>query len=124
MKPKERQSLDEILQSVSDVLFPDKLGKEKVDVNSKDFDGDTPLHILISRGNNYGAELLIESGANINAVGDMGETPLHVAITRKNIKAIQMLVESGAVTNIKSEFNETAKEKALKIGGEIGKLFE
>jgi len=124
MKNKERQTLDEILQSVSDFIYPDKMGKAKVEINSKDVCGDTPLHVLIGRGNNYGIELLIDNGAEINAVGDMGETPLHVAISQENTKAIELLLKSGAKTNIKSEFNETAIEKANKKGGEIAQLIK
>jgi len=124
MKTKKRQTLDEILQSVSDTIYPDKLGTAKVEITSKDVDGDTALHILISRGNNYGTELLIESGADINAVGDMGETPLHVAISRDNIDAIKSLLKAGAKTNIKSEFNETAIEKANKKGPQLAKHFQ
>ena len=124
MKNKERQSLDEILQSVSDFLLPDKMGKAKVEINSTDVCGDTPLHVLIARSNNYGIELLIYNGANVNAIGDMGETPLHVAISCENIKVIQLLLKSGADANIKSEFNETAIEKAKSKGGQIAKLLE
>jgi len=124
MKIKERQSLDEILQSVSDFLYPDKMGKAKVEINSTDVCGDTPLHVLIARGNNYGIELLIDKGAKVNAIGDMGETPLHVAISYENIKAIELLLKIGADTNIKSEFNETAIEKAKTKGGQIAKLLE
>ena len=122
MKNKERQTLDEILQSVSDSLYPDKMGKAKVEVNSKDSCGDTPLHVLSSRGNNYGIELLIENGAEINSIGDMGETPLHVAISQERFKAIELLLKSGAKTNIKSEFNETAIEKANKKGSHVAKI--
>ena len=122
MKNKERQTLDEILQSVSDSLYPDKMGKAKVKINSKDVCGDTPLHVLSRRGNNYGLELLLENGAEINAIGDMGETPLHVAISKENIKAIELLLNSGAKVNIKSEFNETAIEKAKKKGGQIATI--
>ena len=123
LKHKERQSLDEILQSLSESLYPDKMGNAKVKINSTDVDGDTPLHVLAGRCNIYGLEVLIESGAEVNAVGDMGETPLHVAISQNDMKAIQLLLNAGANINIKSEFNETAKEKAVKIGGEIAKLF-
>lgn len=120
---KKRKSFEEILLSVSDVLFPAELGKKHVEIDSKDVDGDTPLHVLIWRNDVYGAQLLIKAGADVNAIGDMGETPLHVAISKENEPIIVALLEAGADTNIRSEFGETAIEKASKKGESIKKLF-
>jgi ankyrin repeat protein len=126
MKTKIRESpdLEEVLQSTSDVLFPAKMGKAKVKINSRDCDGDTPLHVMMWRSDHYGAELLINAGADINAVGDMGETPLHVAISKEDLFLIELLLRKGARTDIKSEFNETAQEKAKKKGKQIWKTFK
>ena len=74
-KNKVRQTLEEILQSTSDTLFPADLGDKKVCVDSVGCSGDTPLHVMVRRQNSYAIEALIENGACINAVGDMGETP-------------------------------------------------
>lgn len=120
---KKRQSLEEILQSVSDTLFPDKLGKAVVTVGSTDVMGDTPLHVLALRGNDYGIRLLIEAGADVNAVGDMGETPLHVAVRQGSAKAVEALLEAGGDPNIVSEFNQSPRQMAESAGREIAKLF-
>lgn len=48
--------------------------------------------------------LLIENGANIDAIGDMGETPLHVGISKNEKRAIDALLEAGTRTGIVSEF--------------------
>ena len=109
-KPKARQSLSEILQSTSDTLFPADLGERKVDLDSQDVDGDTPLHVVLWRDDYYAAETLIEAGAKLDAIGDMGETPLHVAINRGNVRATRALLEAGADTKIRSEFGKTADE--------------
>jgi uncharacterized protein len=91
-----------------------------VDICSTDVDGDTPLHVLLWRKDTVGSLLLIQHGANVNAIGDMGETPLHVAIRQENIKAIQAMLAVGARTDIVSEFGQSprslAKEKGLNIG--------
>jgi len=116
--------LDNLLQSVSDVLFPDQLGKRKVETNSRDSDGDTPLHVIARRNDLKGIKLLIKAGADVNAIGDMGETPLHAALSQKNKEIIRALLQAGANPNIRSEFGETAMEKAAKMGHEFKTLIE
>lgn len=122
MRPKKRQSLQEILQSTSDALFPDKLGEAIVTIESRDCDGDSPLHVLIWRGDNYGAKTLIQAGADVNAVGDMGETPLHVALRQDNLEIVELLVEFGASADIVSEFGRCARDLAAEKGGRVAKL--
>ncbi|MFT7150886.1 MAG: ankyrin repeat protein [Nonlabens sp.] len=114
--------LEEILASTSDTLFPEQLGNARVTIESKDCDGDTPLHVLVRRGDSYAVNLLIESGAEVNAIGDMSETPLHIAIRKENIPIVELLLSAGAKSDICSEFNKTAKEQALEKGGKIAKL--
>ena len=111
-----QRTLNEVLKSTSDSLFPAELGKAEVRIDSTDSDGETPLHVLIWRGDAEGALLLIESGANIDAVGDMGETPLHVAISKNDKRAIDALLEADARTDIVSEFGQTQAEKARQYG--------
>ena len=65
--------------------------------------------------------MLIESGANVNAIGDMGETPLHIAIRKDNRAIVRALIEAGAETNGVSEFGATASalaaDKDIDISG-------
>ncbi|MGH1460439.1 MAG: ankyrin repeat domain-containing protein [Neptuniibacter sp.] len=121
--PKKRLSLEEILASTSDTLFPAELGEKPVTIESTDCDGDTPLHVMVWRNDRYAVDALIEAGANIDAIGDMTQTPLHIAVGKEDLYIIEELLKAGAKTNIRSEFNETAYERALKKGGEIVKLF-
>ena len=109
-KTRDSRTLDEILQSTSDVLFPAELGERQVSIDSKDVNGDTPLHVMLWRNDSYAALILIESGADVNAVGDMGETPLHIAIRKENAKVARALRDAEAKTDIRSEFDETAAE--------------
>ena len=115
------RTLAEILQSTSDSLFPDDLGEARVSIDSTDCDGDTPLHVLIWRGDTEGALCLIANGAPIDAVGDMGETPLHVAISKRNHRLVEALLEAGARTDVVSEFGWTAVSKAAQYGVQFGK---
>jgi ankyrin repeat protein len=109
-KPKDRRSLSEILQSTSDVLFPGELSEKQIDLHSRSLEGDTPLHVLLWRNDNFGIEVLIDAGADIDSIGDMDETPLHIAIRRENARATRSLLQAGAKTDIRSEFGETARE--------------
>ncbi len=117
-----RQSLDETLQATSDVLFPADLGEAKVTIFSRDCDGDTPLHVMVRRADNYAVQQLIEAGSDVNAIGDMGETPLHTAVYAGSAEIIKLLLAAGARDDIRSEFGDTQLERAINIGGEVAKL--
>ena len=110
------------MQSTSDVLFPAELGEHRVSLSSRDADGDSPLHVLAWRSDVEGVELLVDAGADANAIGDMGETPLHVAIHRRCIPIVVILVRAGARTDIPSEFGATPLDLATEVGGEIAKI--
>ena len=69
------------------------LQKEKIDLNTKDQFGYTPLNRAILYKNTKGAELLIESKADLNATNEYGETPLHLAIAKRNIKVARLLFQ-------------------------------
>ena len=112
----DNRTLYEVLQSTSDCLYPAELGEAKVRIDNTGCDGDTPLHVLIWRGDTAGAVLLIENGAPVDAAGDMGETPLHAAISKKDMATIDALIKAGARTDIVSEFGKTALEKASSEG--------
>lgn len=60
--------------------------------------------------------LLINAGANINAIGEMGETPLHIAIRKGSVEIVEALLKASALTSIRSEFGQTAVELAVEKG--------
>ena len=118
------RTLDEILQTTSDSLFPIDLGRRQVAIDSRGCDGDTPLHVLLWRKDFGGAKLLLEAGADPNAVGDMGETPLHVAIRQNASDIVDSLLAAGANPDIRSEFGETPRAMAAVNKGVIARLFK
>jgi ankyrin repeat protein len=109
--------VNDILQSTSDVLFPEDSGDRPVAVDSVGACGDTPLHVMAWRNDVEGAKLLLDAGANVDVVGDMGETPLHVAVGQGNRELVLLFLQAGANCDIRSEFGTTAKEEALARGG-------
>jgi len=66
------------------------------DINIRDIDGSTPLHIATNSSNIDIVKYLILSGADINQVDNYGRTPLYNATIQSNIDMIKYLVESGA----------------------------
>lgn len=59
--------------------------------------GETPLHIatMVKDGERC-VDLLIKSGADVDAVEIKQETPMHFAARFNNLKAVQLLLEDGA----------------------------
>jgi ankyrin repeat protein len=123
-KSKTRESLEAILASCSDTLFPAEMGKATVTLNSRDVEGDTPLHVMLWRENTYGALLMIAEGADVNAVGDMSETPLHSAVRRADVQVVAALLKAGANPAVVSEFGQTPKDMAKEIGGAVLDCFQ
>ena len=53
------------------------------DVNQKNDEGRTPLHLAVEIANKKIVKLLIEKGANVNSIDNEGFTPLDMAIDRE-----------------------------------------
>ncbi|MGY8732999.1 MAG: ankyrin repeat domain-containing protein [Pirellulales bacterium] len=73
------------------------------DVNAKASNG-TPLHLAATFGHKEIAELLIDKGADVNAVGGLlGWTPLHWAAREGRKEVAELLIAKGADVNAKDE---------------------
>ncbi len=71
--------------------------KKGVRVNTKSFlDGVTPLHIAARRGGIEVAELLMQSGADVNAAEKSSESPLHWGAERGHAGVVKTLLDNGA----------------------------
>src|SRR5216684_5973448 len=106
-----RETLDEILLRASVVMFPDAL-PHAISVHTRDSDGDTALHKVALWGDNHAAKVLIDAGADIDAIGYMGLTPLHFAVMQGHELLVETLLDRGARTDIRSELGTTAHELA------------
>ena len=124
MEDNKTRTLEEVLKSCSDTMYPEDIGEAEVYINSKDIEGDTPLHVMGWRNDTRGAAILIHAGADVDAIGDMDETPLHVALTQENENLVELLLKAGAKTDLRSEFNLTAIQKAKQLGGKFYELFK
>lgn len=69
-------------------------------------EGDSCLHIASMRGSCRIIEILLYSGLDIDAVGDMGNTALHYASAGNHREAFDFLVLKGANLDIRNEFGK------------------
>lgn len=81
--------------------FLDRLVQNNAEVNSPDFDGDTPLHFAVMNNNLEAVEYLLENGANTNVKNKDGITPLHIAVKEKNYDITGKLLAADADRNTK-----------------------
>lgn len=117
------RTLQEILTSISDIMLPDELGEATVFVTSRGYDDDTALHVVLWQNDIEAARVLIEAGADANAIGEMGETPLHVAVSKELIEAVELLLSHGANPDAVSEFGVSPRQVAESEGGALAALF-
>lgn len=73
-----------------------------------------PIVTATKTGNVEVIKLLLNNGADINAVDYYGQSPLFFAIKEKNLELVKFLVENGAIVNTKEDgFGKTAFHYAI-----------
>ena len=82
-------------------------------VSSKDYNGDTPLHLAALKGHKDIAELLLVNKADANAKNNHTQTPLHWAADRE---VAELLLTNGAGVNAKDDFGDTPLHDAASNG--------
>uniref|UniRef100_A0A8W8JLN2 Uncharacterized protein n=1 Tax=Magallana gigas TaxID=29159 RepID=A0A8W8JLN2_MAGGI len=77
--------------------------------------GETPLHIAArTRDGERCAEMLMKSGADVNAVRENGETAMHIAARNGQLKMLQALMEEGGDPTQQSKNGETPLHVAVR----------
>lgn len=76
--------------------------EQRPNVNSKGIFGNVPLIIAITWGNIEAVELLLDAGADIDAICEEGNTPLHHAIEMGEFKIARILVLRGAKQDVRN----------------------
>ena len=68
----------------------------RIDINSKDEDGNTFLILSIKQGLNFITKTLLEKGVDVNIQNNEGNTALHYALSGKNFIVADLLKKFGA----------------------------
>ncbi|KAL8815302.1 MAG: hypothetical protein Q9191_008471, partial [Dirinaria sp. TL-2023a] len=76
------------------------------------------LHMAVEEGHEKIVQLLLDHGANVNAISKFGGTALHVASVRGFEKIVQLLLNHGANVNAISKYDDTALHVASLRGFE------
>jgi uncharacterized protein len=90
-------------------------GIEIVDLAQRNLCGDTPLHTVCSWGRLQPARVLLEAGADVNAIGDQRCTPIFNAIIGGNPEVVALLRARGARVDVKAAHGWTPAEYARRI---------
>ena len=92
------------------------LVQQRVDVNTSQADGMTPLHWAAQRNDVETADLLIRAGATATIATRHGVTPLALACANGSAGMIERLLKAGADPNSASAEGETALMTAARTG--------
>ena len=77
-------------------------------VNAQSCTRETPLHFSLHNASTTVTELLLEYGANIEAVDYFGRTPLHTATRLGDLNQARLLLDCGADANKKDGYVQLA----------------
>jgi ankyrin repeat protein len=105
-----------------EVLVPNNEEKEKIilklleqgiNLNSREYNGYTPLHLAVIKQDIHLARTFIENGGDVNSRSNKGITPLHIAAYKCNKELVDLLLDHGAKTTLKDQNSRTASDYAL-----------
>ena len=84
---------------------------------------DTPLHVAVRTGNRTIVNMMLETGADIEALDKNGDTPLNIAISMKDGNILRLLSQQGGDidTVLQAAISEEDEDKVrwLLIHGEV-----
>ena len=95
--------------------LPDFSGVDAPAVTMRSPAGSTPLHVAALRGDRNAVRLLLDAGADSNAVGEGGCTPLHEALKHPHLQVARMLVAAGGQLDAKNRDGVSPREMARSL---------
>ena len=94
----------------NDTVSLEKLLKCPRSPNTRDAEGQTPLHHAAEHGHVEPMRLLLEAGAEIDTPS---KTPLHAAVESGHLEAVRFLVQNGAQKDVLDDFGCTPLDLAV-----------
>ena len=103
-------SLEEVLRQINEST-DDFASQPARGANDRGAFEDYPLHKVAIWGDIAAARILLDNGADINAIGEDGDTPLHRAIAGSQKAMAEFLVSRGADVGIRNRFGAVAGDR-------------
>ncbi|XP_078061691.1 uncharacterized protein bcl3 [Mustelus asterias] len=84
-------------------------GRDRIDLEIRNYDGYTPLHVAVNSCHREIAAYLLDQGADVDAVDiKSGRTPLVHAAESNHLDMVNLLLEHGANVNLQTYSGNTA----------------
>ena len=87
----------------------------RININSKDEDGNTFLILSIKQGLNFITRILLEKGVDVNIQNNLGNSALHYALSAKNFDIADLLKKFGAKEDCYNKFGYTPWDCVEKV---------
>ena len=104
-----------LFSAVDDVMSIKRLTLRGQDPNDPGDGGQTPLMIASLMGHVDALVLLIEQGANVDALDLFGDTALMIAAENNQLRSVRSLLNKGADLSLKDSSGLTAYDRALEV---------
>uniref|UniRef100_A0A336MCK7 CSON015215 protein n=1 Tax=Culicoides sonorensis TaxID=179676 RepID=A0A336MCK7_CULSO len=92
------------------------ISRQKNDINSKNDENETPLHLACFKANMSAVQFLLENHGDLDAQDNRGWSCVHRAAQSGNIKVLEYLLENGANLNAKDKIGRTVLHEAAMAG--------
>ena len=87
------------------------------DLQARDTDGNTPLHLAVAVENPTAATILLDAGADLGARNNAGATPLHIGAIKEDAEILTRLLDAGADVNAGADGSGTPLLHAVVSSG-------